>query len=407
MLQTEVNLILRAMSDFYPPHLTAWFVALCQWASPLIGRVYYRLELELEPDLMTRWQALQPNRLLLVSNHPTFQDWISIFLLSAQLKEQFYYWAAYERFQSPNGWVLQRLGAYSLKRGMGDRASIAKTLELLTQKRIRLVVFPEGGCTFQNDVVSPFRNGAVQIGFQAVNRLVRQQVQNADLYVVPLSIKYRYEGDTEAIIESTLSRLEAALTVEKADNPYNRLRKIGEKLLHQLEAHFGLHHDSLPLLPWNQRIQMLREHVLQSCEALLEISTHENEPVRERVYRIQNALSLKGHALNTEDEWNYTTIQTAIANLLNFDAIYDGYVADHPTPERFLDTLTRMERSVFKIDRPTPKCFRRVSIAIGEPINLLDWFEDYRSDRQATITLITQKLQQTVQDNLFRLSQQP
>lgn len=83
-----------------------------------------------------------------------------MFLLSARLGEVFHYLVAHEAFQGLQGRLLTtRLGAYSIRRGLGDRRSVAQTLELLMQPACRLVVFPEGGCSFQNDTVMPFRGG--------------------------------------------------------------------------------------------------------------------------------------------------------------------------------------------------------------------------------------------------------
>jgi len=93
------------------------------------------------------------------------------------------------------------------------------------------------------------------------------------------------------------------------------------------------------------------------------------------------------------------------SSLLNFDAIYDGYVAAAPTPERFLDTLIRIERQVFRIDYPIPKAHREVLIKVGDPINLKNYYQDYRRDRTSTTDMLTQKLQDTVQSNLNILNQ--
>ncbi|HCF29600.1 MAG TPA: hypothetical protein DEV81_20895 [Cyanobacteria bacterium UBA11049] len=86
--------------------------------------------------------------------------------------------------------------------------------------------------------------------------------------------------------------------------------------------------------------------------------------------------------------------------VLNFDAIYDGYVAANLTPERFLDTLIRLERDVFNIDRPRPKGHRQALLRVAEPLNLKDWFADYQQNRTITVKTVTQKIHQQVQQKL-------
>lgn len=97
-------------------------------------------------------------------------------------------------------------------------------------------------------------------------------------------------------------------------------------------------------------------------------------------------------------------MRRSLSRVLNFDAIYDGYVAERPTPERFLDTLIRLERSVFEIDQPVTKGHRQAFLRIGQPVNLRHYRDDYQRDRSATVQRLTHQFQQTVQRNLDMLS---
>ncbi|MGB7487188.1 MAG: 1-acyl-sn-glycerol-3-phosphate acyltransferase, partial [Phormidesmis sp.] len=90
--------------------------------------------------------------------------------------------------------------------------------------------------------------------------------------------------------------------------------------------------------------------------------------------------------------------------LLNFDAIYDGYVAQSPTPERFLDTLIRLEREVFHVEHAQPKAARKAYFYIGDPINLKDHLADYQRDRISTIDQLATQLRHTMQTNLAKIS---
>jgi 1-acyl-sn-glycerol-3-phosphate acyltransferase len=386
--------------DFYPPRLNPALTQLVQSISPMLGHFHYRMQLEIDPDSLNKLTALKGQRTLLLPNHPTFHDWIAIFLLSARINQLFYYLAAYERFKGVWGLFLQQLGAYSIRRGLGDRPSVAKTLELMMQSDCRLVIFPEGGCSLQNDTVMPFRVGSVQVAFQAMHRLVRQGEAVPDFYTVPVSIKYYYTSDMAPVIQKTLSRLERKLYLPPQNSSYERLRAIAAHLLEKFEHQFDFDVANTSQINWNERITSLKLHVLQSCEQKLGITPAPGTMLRERVYRIQHVLESRAESLAVDDFWTYDAIHQAAAGLLNFDAIYDGYVADHPTPERFLDTLTRLERTVFNIDQPPPKGYRKVRVCVGEPINLKDHFEEYLHNRAATVTLITEKIQQTVQQNL-------
>ena len=165
-------------------------------------------------------------------------------------------------------------------------------------------------------------------------------------------------------------------------------------------------------LDWNQRIAAIKAQVLTQCEQRLQLTPTPNEPNRERVYRIQRAIEQRYDLnedgsnqilVNGTDEWE--VMRQSLARLLNFDALYVGYVSEHPTPERFLDTLTRLERAIFNIDQPSAKGQQQALLRIGQLLNLRDYLPDYERDRQATVRQLTQQLQQTVQSNLDLLSQ--
>lgn len=390
------------MAEFYPPQQNIQLVRMLQLWSAIAGRIFYHLTLEVSPESIEKLRSLRDHRLLLLPNHPTFHDWITLFLLSAKTKDAFYYMAAHERFQGRSGQFLQQIGAYSIRRGLGDRPSIQQTIDLLMQPRCRLVIFPEGGCSFQNDTVMPFRSGAIQVGLQAIARLVKSGHPPADLYAVPIAIKYRYTGNMNRVVHQTLLELETALhlpteTDASSDRFYDRLRTVAERVMVEVETDYQLHDEAIAQMDWNRRIERIRNHILDACERQLDIVPPPGQPLRERVYRIQYVLESRAEAIAQDNFWTYESIHKAAARLLNFNAIYDGYVAAAPTPERFLDTLVRLERERFNIGEPVPKAHRRAIVQVGEPVNLRDYFDAYQHQRASTVDHLAQQLQQQVQ----------
>jgi 1-acyl-sn-glycerol-3-phosphate acyltransferase len=407
--------------NFFPPRLNLLFVRLCQTLMPWVTHLHYQFDLDVDCDSLNQLIDLRHDRVLLLPNHPTFHEPIVLFLLAGRLGQAFYYLGAHEQFQGFLGKLLQRAGGYSIRRGLADRASIAQTLALLAQPECHLVIFPEGGCSFQNDTVMPFRVGAIQMAFQAMAKDVRQGHPIPDLYVVPISIKYRYTQPMDEVIDRTLTRLEQALADRQTatgklpqEKPahkngidgisaYERLRAIASHVLVQMEHEYSI--TPMPQVTWNDRIQTLKRHVLNQCEQHYGLKSAEDEHDRERAYKILSAMQMHAEALEAgegaqDTVWTGTFIRKSMIRLLNFDAIYDGYVAEQPTPERFLDTLTRLEREVLGIDQPAPKGHRIAKLTAGTPINLKHHWESYQLNKSATVTLLTHQLQQTVQANL-------
>jgi hypothetical protein len=382
-------------TEFYPSQLNPLAVRLCQSLSYIIASWVYQLQLEITETDLDRIKKLGNNRLILMPNHPTFDDGIALFLLSTRLGEMFNYLVAYESFEGILGKFLQLMGAYSIKRGLADRQSVAYTLQLLQQPRSRLVIFAEGGCSFQNDTVMNFRSGAIQFPFQTLSKIAKQETNIPDFYVVPVSLKYRYIQPMNQVIEATLKRLETHFKIHpQTTDFYARLRGVAERVLASLEKDYQINVEITQNFDWNQRIKQLRNQILERCQEELNLTFPENTPPRERVYKIQSVLESQTDISHQEFLYQSTL------RLLNFDAIYDGYVAENPTSERFLDTLTRLEREVFKIDRPYPKGQRKAIIKIGDPVNLKDYFQAYKDNKTATIEDLTQTIQATVQRNI-------
>jgi hypothetical protein len=137
--------------------------------------------------------------------------------------------------------------------------------------------------------------------------------------------------------------------------------------------------------------------------------------MRERLYRVQAQLENRYAALCEGEAGTDTalvgrgdaandTLYGGTLRLLNFDSIYDGYIAENPTQERFLDILTKMEREVFRIETPLAKDMRVAQVKIGEILNLKDYFEDYQHHKDATVQQLTQRIQHSFQPNVLALS---
>ena len=384
------------MSDakFYPPQRNALLTRLLQSISYLVIYFLYKIRLSVSDRDIAKLKAIETQRVVYLPNHSNLDDGLVMFLLSARAGQLFHYIVACEAFRGWLGKLLRVVGAYSIRRGVGDRASIIQTLEILQQPGCKLVIFPEGGCSYQNDTVMPFRTGGIELAFKAMAKSAKDTIP--DLYLVPVSIKYYYIGKTDAQIANSLNQLEAALSIQaQNDDFYLRLRTIGDRVLTNLEIEYQIDPD--PDRDWNRRIALLKQHLLTYCEQKLDIPPATQIPNRERVYKIQAILA---DLDRSDGKLDYQHLDLTAFRLLNFDAIYAGYVADKPTPERFFDTLDRIEREVFQIDRPKSKGIRRAKVTIGKPINAAEYWQERKSDRTEVIKDLTQTIQQTVQANL-------
>ena len=404
----------KAESKFVPPQRNNLLTRLLQSISYLVIYLIYKVRLVVDENDIASLKAIADDRVVYLPNHSNLDDGLIMFLLSARVGQLFNYVVAYEAFRGLIGKLMQTVGAYSIRRGVGDRYSVMQTLQLLQQPQCKLVIFPEGGCSYQNDTVMPFRSGAVELSFKAMEKIVKQNNAVPDFYLVPISIKYKHKNITDAKIDRALQDLETALAV-RSDKPdfYSRLRNVGERVITNLETEYGI--SPTEGSDWNQRIERLREQMLDYCEAKLDIAPATALPNRERVYKIQSILIFLDRQERSPNI-DYEHLYRTTVRLLNFDAIYDGYVAANPTSERFLATIDRLEREVFDLDRPKFKGWRQAIVKIGTPINLKEYWQAYQNEpqaiakadksdrqltsRQETIDYLNRTARQTVQANL-------
>ena len=389
---------------FVPPRQKPLLTRLLQSISYLVLYWLYKIRLVVDDGDIARVKAIAERRAVYLPNHSNLDDGLVMFLLSARLGQLFNYVVAYEAFRGFIGKLMQSIGAYSIRRGIGDRYSIVQTLKILQQPQCKLVIFPEGGCSYQNDTVIPFRSGAVELSFKAMEKIVKQEGTVPNFYLIPTSIKYYYTNAGNEVISHALKRLETALAIEpKEEDLYGRLRTVAEQVLTNLETEYRVAPSTVNGIndraDWNQRIETLRKRMLDYCEEKLEIPQTNQLAGRERVYKIQSVLSSLTDSA-TETYVDYEHIHLTTVRLLNFDAIYDGYIAAKPTPERFFSTIDRLEKEVFRCDRPKFKGWRKAVVKIGEPIDLKDYWQEYRRDRQPVIDSLTRSLQQIVQAHL-------
>ena len=396
-------------SKFVPPQRNDVLTRILQSISYPVVYFLYKARLVVDESDVAILKAIADKRVVYLPNHSNLDDGLIMFLLSARIGQLFNYVVAYEAFRGVIGKLMQIVGAYSIRRGVGDRDSIVQTLTILQQPQCKLVIFPEGGCSYQNDTVMPFRSGAVELSFKAMEKIAKKEGIVPDFYLVPVSIAYKYKNASSTQIDRGLKELETALNLPSGeDDLYSRLRKVGDRVLTNLETEYGIGDRGSD---WNQRMDRLRERMLDYCEKKLNLVPATALPNRERIYKVQSILFFLAPE-NRQPDIDYEHIYKTTVRLLNFDAIYDGYVAQKPTTERFIATIDRLEREVFNIDRPKFKGWRRAIVKIGTPIDLKEYWQAYQnipqtitkelqlSSRSEAIDYLNYQAQQIVQANL-------
>jgi len=398
---------------FVPPRHNPFLVWLCNATlprlAPVFGNVY---GVEVPDEDFGRLEALGTGRALLCPNHPTETDPIVAFWLSRKLGQSFNYLATRETLEGPRGWLLNRIGVYSVIRGFPDRESIRMTRRLLAEMDRKVVIFPEGQVYEHNDMLLDFQMGVAQIGFWALEDLAKAGREPA-LPLAPVAVRYRCRDDPAPAIERALKELEGALGIPR--NPgvrrYDRLRQIGGRVLSTIEGEEGLKaSDSGDL---SERIRDVRRAALDRVAQAAGTRVNHEAPTAEALHQVFNELKAWVGVLEEDateyDERRYRhRLQIAaplfreLLRLQNVIVLSGDYVASEPSAERFLEVLRCLQKEVFgKIRHRAPLI---ASVRIAPVIRLEERRDAYRENKREVVASVTSELQTAIREQLDAMS---
>lgn len=398
------------MLDFKPPKPNAFtqkvvgtLAAFGNWLHPL------GITLEIDSDSIRRLKSTFGHPSIIAPNHAASADPSVVFLLSKMLFQPFYYMAARETFDKGRlGWIrsflMQRMGVYSVVRGTVDRNAFRTTRQILSEGKCPLVIFGEGEVSRQNDTVMRFERGIIQLCFWALDD-IKKANEDKPLYVVPVGIKYRYTQDMWGAIDSALTQLEQNILPPNARTPverYQRLRRIGIAILKILADEYQFKVE--PSTSLNEQIQGLKEQILSHAEKIMGIESEADILTRVRtlrnivdseIYKDVDQMTEYERKIHEELLQKFQRFYPDLNRLINFIAISDGYVAQEHSAERYLEVVARLEREVFGTAKMLGP--RIASIRVGDPMNLLDYYNTYKAQKRDTVEKITIELETEVQ----------
>lgn len=392
------------MLDFRPPKDSPLLISFIKLCAPLYKKYGMSdTQIRIKEGALERFATLKGKRALVCPNHSNRHDPQAMFFFGQAAKECFNYVAAREVFDWDhgfNGWWLQHIGAYSVVRGAPDRESFKMTKKILSEGKQKLVLFPEGEISRQNDTLLPLETGAAQLSFWAMDELDKQG-SSEHIYLVPIALKYTYTGDIKPALTETLTRLEAKMSVARPSGSklYPRLMAVAERLIKALESEYNQEPSKDASL--NDRITALRMAILTHMSSYLNIELPKSERTLDAVRMLRNriddfvyadeeGLSEYERQLHAEKATEIKGFYKDLDRVVNFVSIYDGYIKEHMTQERFADVLERIEHEVFgKTTIKGPRC---IIIDVGHPIDLRSYQQEYKTSKKVALQKITDDL---------------
>jgi 1-acyl-sn-glycerol-3-phosphate acyltransferase len=424
------------MLDFKPP--LDWPFLL--WWAKINFPLYMKLTLgdttiKIEKGALDRFHKLKGQRAMVCPNHSNRNDPQVMFSFSIQAEEYFNFVAAREVFDydhGVNGWWLQHAGCYSVVRGAADRESFKTTRRILVEGKKKLVLFPEGEISRQNDTLMTLESGAAQLSFWALSDLekVLGDIGGKDydprasrgpggptaagtIYIQPIALKYTFPYDISSALRETLKTLEAKLGIKAnpEDGFQPRLIALGDKLLSALEREYEVKPEEGATM--NERVKFLRAYILENLAKKLAVELPKGGKELEYVRILRNRIddfiyqedknrSSYEKDVHDQKQLIYKGYYKDLNRVVNFIAIYQGYTGEHMTQERYSDVIERMEVEILG-GAPSIKGPRQVLVEVGEAIDLSQHYQDYKTKKKETINKVTEEIAAQISSMLVKM----
>jgi 1-acyl-sn-glycerol-3-phosphate acyltransferase len=339
---------------------------------------------------------------LLAPNHSYDADAHVMMEVGRRSRRRFYFMAAWQLFRGHrgiDGWVLQRMGAFSVDRENVDRRAIRQATELLTRGDT-LVVFPEGEVYRLNERLTPLLEGVAFMAYTA-QRELEDQGAAARIWIVPTALRYTFLEDIRPTLAATMDRLEARLTLKPQPGATlpQRVLRFGEVLLTIKEKEMlGRSCENDGDLP--TRIRNLTSALLRRLEAKHLGRTLDDETTPMRLKAVRRKLL----EIWTEENAPPESRQQAKQGLDEAHLVlqlysYPGdYLTEDPSPERMAETIDKFEEDIEGVIRC--KGPRGVRVLFGEPIDMKQKLGAGRP--RAIAAEVTQQLEEAIQSLMDR-----
>lgn len=362
------NVVIDKPYEFIPPHRGRWWPWFLQrLMRRRLRREYGLVRIECQGGERLRASVQSGDSVLIAPNHCRPCDPEVVQEVARQLGVLPFILASWHlfmqnRFQS---FMLRRVGAFSIYREGMDRAAIAESIDILVTGGRPLVIFPEGVISRTNDRLNELQEGTAFIARSAAKKRAKTE-GSGRVVVYPMAIRYHYDGEVREAVTPVLAEIERRLSwrPQLHLSLEERIQKLGRALL-TLKEHEYLGESQVGTA--GERIQRLIDAMLTPLEQEW-LHGERAASVVARVKRLRAAVlpdMVQGELSESERERRW--LQLADMYLAQQLSCYPPeYLADRPTPERWLETAERFEEDLTDRCRPYPPL--RAVVMVGEEI---------------------------------------
>lgn len=394
------NIIVEKPYQFIPPYRTTF------WSAVIRGARIHQYYLW-RSEGVTSYEVRDVERLrrsidaghsvLITPNHPRTADPLAMGWLTVEANTHVYSMASWHLFHQDwlTAWAIRAMGGFSVNREGVDRQAINMAVDLLTEGKRPLIVFPEGATSRTADRLQALLDGVAFIARAAAKKRTKQSPPGK-VVVHPVAVKYYYGGDIRRAADDVLSNIEHRLTwpPQRHLPLLARIVKVGSALLSLKEIEYLGQPQTGTLA---ERMGRLMDQLLGPIEEEW-FGSVQTGPVVPRVrnLRVKILPDMVSGRVTTEERTRRWQQLADIYLAQQLSAYPPDYLA-RPTVDRVLEMIEKFEEDLTDKARIHGKL--KVVLQIGEAIEVSP-----ERDKKAEIDPLMTQIQKSLQGMIDELA---
>ena len=382
-------------------------MAVCKFILPLWLKFKEHLAIQIRMSPAELSEFRERKHVVILANHPDRQDPFIVAQLAKFANEDLNVIVAREVFDWDwgwRGWLLQSLGCYSVSRGRADFRSIASTAKIIKEGQHKLVVFPEGEITSDEEVVHEVQKAIFHIMLDVQKELSEKSIEDS-VIVIPMAIKFSLETDLSSSVESVLKKIEGEMGIAGAEQSIDVFARINLIIQTYLQTVINAYD-----LQWSKKsnleglAELAAVEILQKIAAQYALSYDVAAPPCEQLYKIRYGLGerIESDSVALRQEFHCGGVPKPClrSDLERVERLLILHRSlEHPKSEmQACRNLDFIESELF--GKITPKGRQKAYVNFGASIEVSDYLELYKESKEGAIDKLTSLYKKRMQSLL-------
>lgn len=388
------SLYMPPLSQFRPPKPSKAWIWLCLRLFPFYTKYVENLSFKFLENPLHPLAFTRDKSVVIAINHGDRQDPLVVIALAKHMNESIYCLVAREVFDWYHGllgWLFQKLGGYSVNRGVADFRSIHTTQLILARSNKKLVVFPEAEITGDEIRVHDLNPSFIHLLLESQEHIAKKDPAHA-LWILPVGVSYVLKSSLHSALSKLLKQIENRIGIETKDDKRpqtdkeieHRVLFTMQKYLHNLSMEHQFSFDENKIAP--EQVRRLARHICEEIAAAIKIDCQAPEAEEEFMYLLRNRLS---EIADNNSTFLHNLDQ--VERLL----ILQRILRCQTSPIEICRIMDFLEAELF--NRMTRKGKQLATIAFGEPIALLPLLQGYAESKEDSIEKLSDSVRGEIQ----------